>query len=121
VRSDESYDELDVVEVVVLNILLSTLRKKHVRAAWQDVRPRLRTALPGAHLWVVWDPQRLEAELASDDAGVARLVRHGRPVQVIDVAPAVEEARGAFRREITRSSSMETASKESRQPRRGTG
>jgi hypothetical protein len=51
----------------------------------------------------------------------ARLVRHGRPVQVIDVAAAVEEARGAFRREVARSSSTDTASKESRRPRRGIG
>lgn len=56
--------------------------------------------MPGPQLTLVWDPRRRAARLALGEAEVVELVRHGRPVQVLDLGSAVEDAREAFRREI---------------------
>jgi hypothetical protein len=99
-RKASDYEELDLVETVVLKLLLDTLPKRHAKIAWPLVRPALRQVVPGPNLTLVWDPARRSAELALDVDTIALLVRHGRPVQVLDVGSAVTRAREAFRRDV---------------------
>ena len=99
-RKSDSYDQLDLIEVVVLKLLLSTLRKKEAKLAWMRVRPQLRELMPGPQLTLVWDGQRRAAELALTDDQVVALIRHGRPVQVVDLGTPIEQGREAFRREL---------------------
>jgi hypothetical protein len=106
-RRADGYGELDLVEVAVLNLLYRTIRKMHVEVAWASVRPSLRSVVPGTQLTLVWDPQRRSAELALDDEAIARLVRHGRPTQVLDIGAAIDQARTAFRREVSRARPVE--------------
>jgi hypothetical protein len=98
-RKGNDYDQFDLVELVVLKLLLDTLPKKHAKFAWTRVRSQLKELMPGPQLTLVWDPQRRSAELAFDAEAIIPLVRHGRPVQVLDLGSAVELAREAFRRE----------------------
>lgn len=101
VRAADHYDELDIVELVVLKSLFDSLKKSHVRIAWSQVRAELRGLVPGPTLSLVWDPQHRVAKLAFDDATIVTLVRHGRPVHVLDLGPSVKRARDAFRREVS--------------------
>lgn len=99
-RKGDEYDEFDLVEVVVLHLLLDKLRKKDAKVAWARVRPQLRGLLPGPKLTLVWDGQCRTADLVIDDDAIVSLVRHGRPVQVVDLGTEVRRARDAFRRDI---------------------
>jgi hypothetical protein len=99
-RKSESYDQLDLIELVVLNLLLATLRKKEAKLAWIRIRPQLRDVMPSSSLTLVWDGQRRNAELALANDDIVACVRHGRPVHVIDVGTPIEQAREAFRREM---------------------
>lgn len=99
-RKGDDYDQLDLVELVILKLLLETLRKKEAKLAWAGIRPHLRNLMPGPQLTLVWDPQRRAAKLALTDEEIVPLVRHGRPVQVLDLGTAVDDARAAFRREV---------------------
>jgi hypothetical protein len=98
-RKADDYDQLDLVETVALGLLLATLRKKHARVAWLAIRPELKSVMPGPQLTMVWDAERRSADLAFDAKTIAKLVRHGRPVQVIDLGTAIERAREAYRRD----------------------
>ena len=99
-RKADSYDQLDLIEVVVLKLLLATLRKKEAKLAWLQVGPKLRELMPGPQLTLVWDGQRRAAELGLTADEIVPLVRHGRPVQVIDIGTPIEHAREAYRREL---------------------
>jgi hypothetical protein len=103
---------------VVLKLLLETLRKKDAKLAWTSVRPQLRDLMPGPQLTFVWDPQRRAAELALEPEAIVPLVRHGRPVQVLDLGSEVERARDAFRREVEAVAIQEAARQAQRAPRR---
>ena len=96
----DDYDQLDLLELVVLKLLLGTLRKKDAKIAWSTIRPKLRELMPGQSLTLVWDAQRRTAELALAHEEIAPLVLHGRPVQVVNLGTAIHEARSAFRREL---------------------
>jgi hypothetical protein len=106
VRKSDYYDQLDLVELVVLNLLLHTLRKKHAKIAWIRVRAKLKDLLPGPQLTLVWDAERRTADLAFDRDEIVELVRIGRPVQVIDLGGAIERAREAFRRDAEAASAI---------------
>jgi hypothetical protein len=99
-RKADDYDQLDLIEVVVLKLLLETLRKKHARIAWARIRPKLREVMATPRLTLVWDAERRLAELAFDPESIVALVKHGRSVQVLDLGGSVEDARAAFRREV---------------------
>ena len=99
-RSGEDYDELDLVELVVLNLLFATLRKSHVPIAWDHIRPSLREAVPREGMTLVWDPQRRSAAVAFDADAIVSLARQGRPVWVLELGDVVERARDAYRREV---------------------
>ena len=99
-RKAAEYDEFDLVETVVLKLLLDALPKRHAKVAWPGVRPVLRDVVPGPELTLVWDAERRSAELAFGGEAIVSLVRHGRPVQVLDVGSAVTRAREAFRRDV---------------------
>jgi hypothetical protein len=111
-REAESYDELDLVEVVILDALLGALKKSHAKIAWGIIRPKLRAVMPGPSLVVVWDPQTRSAELALDDATIVSLVRHGRAVHVVDLGAPVQQAREAFRREVETATQPERAKRQ---------
>jgi hypothetical protein len=92
--------EIDLMETVVLRILFATIRKSHVRIAWQQIQHRLRETIPNQGLTIIWDVERREATLVTADASVIGAVRHGRPVQVIPLDEPIAAAREAFRKEI---------------------
>jgi hypothetical protein len=118
-RAADGYEEIDVIEVVILNALLTSLKKGHAKVAWVQVRPKLRDVMPGPGLAVVWDHQRRNAELVLDDSTIGSSVRHGRPVQVVDVGSAVLHAREAFRRDLQRSSATRPVRTRARKRRSG--
>jgi hypothetical protein len=95
--------ELDLVELVVLSTINRTIRKGHVPIAWNQVRAKLREGLPTSGLTLVWDVQARKAEFARDERAIVDLVRHGRPVHVIDLAAPIDAARRAFRNELAAS------------------
>jgi hypothetical protein len=99
-QQSEGCDQFDLVELVVLNLLFGTVKKSHVGVIWREVQPKLRELMPGPRLALVWDPQTRAANLALDDATIAGLVRHGRPVHVLDLGGPIELARAAFKREV---------------------
>jgi hypothetical protein len=99
-RKRAAYEQLDLIEAVVLKLLLATLRKNEAKVAWMQLRPQLRSVVAGGDLTLVRDGQRRAADLALTAEDVLSLVRHGRPVQVLHLGPVVEDARAAFRREV---------------------
>jgi hypothetical protein len=105
----QDYDQVDLVEVVVLKLLLETLPKKHAKLAWTRIRAQLRDLMPGPQLTLVWDPQRSSAELVFEAEAIVSLVRHGRPVQVVDLGSEVERVRGAFHREAEATAAQNAA------------
>lgn len=108
-RAADDYDEFDLVELVVLNLLFSSLKKSHVPIAWRQVQPKLRDLLPSPVLTLVWDPQNRKAEFAFEAETIVALVNHGRPVHVIDLGPPVFRAREAFRRDTDARRAQPTA------------
>jgi hypothetical protein len=93
--------ELDLIALVVLNALYGTIKKGHVPIAWRQIESDLRQSVPAGGLKLVWDIQARKAALASDDASVVELVRHGGPVHVIDLAERIDAVRTAFRNELS--------------------
>jgi hypothetical protein len=117
-RRRDRYELFDLVELAVLSELSKFLRKHDVPVAWAQVRPALKTVVATPSLALVWDSQERRATLTFEDNEIMALVRHGRPIQVIDLGARIASARGAFDRETRRDGASTVARQRPRaQPR----
>jgi hypothetical protein len=97
-RKGEEYTVRDLHELVACRLLKAALGSAEGADAWRQVREDFARRLPGPRLDVVFSEADHRADLVTDDSGLAGLIRHGRLVRVVQLAPEMNRAREAFAR-----------------------
>ena len=111
-RQQRGFEELDAVELTAYARLRDAAGPKRAKAAWRDLRGPLQELLlkPPRRLWIVVEATGVERHgLATRHAELAKRVEHGRPVVVVELRRAMDDARAAYRDAASRKPRSEVA------------
>lgn len=89
---------MDAVELAAIERLSHHLSPSDIAASWVGLQTQIRSLVPRGRIDVVFDRQLGQARIVRDDEALRGAVAIGRPVQVIELGPRLEEVAEAFQR-----------------------
>src|ERR1700730_6184310 len=98
----------DAYVLAVLTALSNSIGPAGTRQAFRQVGDQVRRVVPAGACDVVWDPAVRRATLVATEDELARAVRTGRPVQVVDLRDPVARALSGWRTEVEERASRAT-------------